>query len=188
MTLKGTKTEQNLLYAFVGESQARNRYTLFADKARKEGFEHIAVYFEFAAKQEDRHSIVFAEHLKEGGVKIPPASFPDVEVGSTAENLQFAAEGERQEGNLIYPDFANTAKEEGFSKISVAFSILSDIEKRHEERFRHYLSDEKELNIKQHSDKATWLCESCGYEQTSEKMPESCPFCNQPLTKKVVTI
>ena len=182
MSIKGTRTEQNLLKSFAGESLARNRYALFAEKARSEGFEHIAAYFEFAAKQEDRHSIVFAEHLKEGGVKAPAVTFPTLEAGSTVENLQFAAEGERMEGNSIYPDFANIAKEEGFSKISVAFSILSEIEKRHEERFRHYLSSQSEFATIKKSDKSTWSCQSCGYEQTSEKIPEICPFCNQSLT------
>ena len=179
MNIKGTKTEKNLLKAFVGESQARNRYKLFAEKARKEGFELAAIYFDFAAGQEERHSIVFAEYLKEGGIEAPAASFPAIQVGSTSENLHFAAEGERQEGNLIYPDFANIAKEEGFTKIYVTFNMLSDIEKRHEERFRHYLNNDKEFETMRSEDKTTWSCQCCGYEQTGETMPESCAFCNQ---------
>ena len=178
MSIKGTKTEQNLLKSFAGESMARNRYKLFADKARKEGFVAIATYFDFAAAQEDRHSKVFFDYLKEGGAEVPSTSFPAVEIGNTTENLNTAAEGEYQEGNFIYPEFANVANEEGFIKISVAFKMLCEIEKRHEEKFRIFLKNKDVKNIKQ-SDKKTWSCSSCGYEHISEKTPEICPFCGE---------
>ena len=179
MNIKGTKTEQNLLKSFAGESMARNRYKLFADKARKEGFVTIATYFEFAAEQEDRHSKVFFDFLKSGGAEVPTTSFPAAEVGNTKENLLTAAEGENQEGNMIYPEFARIASEEGLTKISVSFKMLCEIEKRHEEKFRLFLKNEKEVKSIKPSDKKTWSCSSCGYEHIGEKMPKICPFCSE---------
>ena len=179
MSIKGTKTEQNLLKSFAGESQARNRYTFFASKARKEGFEQIAAFFEETAAQEQEHAKLFFKFLEGGMVEIT-ASYPAGIIGSTAENLLAAAEGEHEEWELLYPEFARIAAEEGFPKVATAFKLVATVEKRHEERYRKLLLNIQKNEVFKRSDKKAWVCRNCGYVHTSEKALENCPCCNHP--------
>jgi len=176
MSLKGTKTEQNLLKAFAGESQARNRYTYFASKAKKDGFEQIAAFFEETAAQEKEHAKLFFKFLEGGMVEIT-ASFPAGIIGSTADNLLAAAEGEHEEWDLLYPEFARIAEEEGFPKIAAAFKLVATVEKRHEERYRKLLQNVENNEVFKRSDKALWLCRNCGFVHYGEKAPDTCPAC-----------
>ena len=178
MSIKGTKTEQNLMKAFAGESQARNRYTFFASKARKDGFEQIAAFFEETAAQEKEHAKLFFKYL-EGDMLEITATFPGV-IGSTAENLLAAAEGENEEWELLYPEFARIAEEEGFSEIATAFKLVATVEKRHEERYRKLLQNIENGEVFKRSDKMEWACRNCGYLHYGEKAPETCPCCNHP--------
>jgi rubrerythrin len=179
MSLKGTKTEQNLLKSFAGESQARNRYTFFASKARKDGFEQIAAFFEETAAQEKEHAKLFFKFLEGGMVEIT-ASFPAGVIGSTAENLLAAAEGEHEEWDLLYPEFARIAQEEGFTKIAGAFKLVATVEKRHEERYLKLLQNVKNDEVFMRSGKMVWACRNCGYLHYGEKSPEVCPCCDHP--------
>jgi len=179
MSIKGTKTEQNLLKAFAGESQARNRYTFFAGKAKKEGFEQIAAFFEETAAQEKEHAKLFFKFLEGGMVEIT-ASFPAGIIGSTAENLLASAEGENEEWELVYPEFARTAEEEGFTEIATAFKQVATVEKRHEERYRKLLQNIKNDEAFKRAESMEWACRNCGYVQNGEKAPDICPCCNHP--------
>lgn len=179
MTLKGTKTEQNLLKSLAGESQARNRYTFFASKARKDGFEQIAAFFEETAAQEKEHAKLFFKFLEGGMVEIT-ASFPAGVIGTTAENLYASAEGEHEEWELLYPEFARVAEEEGFSKISSAFKLVATVEKRHEERYLKLLSNLNQNEVFQRSGKMVWACRNCGFLYYGEKSPQLCPCCDHP--------
>jgi rubrerythrin len=179
MSIKGTKTEQNLLKSFAGESQARNRYTFFASKAKKEGFEQIAAFFEETAAQEKEHAKLFFKFL-EGGVVEITAAFPAGVIGSTAENLLASAEGENEEWTLLYPEFARIAEEEGFQKIADAFKLVATIEKRHEERYRKLLQNIENNEVFKRSEKTEWACRNCGYIHNSEIALESCPCCQHP--------
>jgi len=180
MSIKGTKTEQNLLKAFAGESQARNRYNFFASKARKDGFEQIAAFFEETASQEKEHAKLFFKFLEGGMVEIT-ASYPAGIIGSTNENLLAAAEGEHEEWELLYPEFARIAEEEGFKKIAVAFRLVATVEKRHEARYRKLLQNIENDEVFKRSDQKAWVCRNCGYVHNGEKAPEMCPCCNHPL-------
>ena len=179
MSIKGTKTEQNLLKSFAGESQARNRYTYFAGKARKEGFEQIAAIFEETAAQEKEHAKLFFKFLEGGMVEIT-AAFPAGVIGSTAENLLAAAEGEHEEWDLLYPEFAKIADKEGFAEIATAFKLVASVEKTHEERFRKLLQNVKNNETFQRSDKMLWVCRNCGFVHYGEKTPDKCPCCDHP--------
>ena len=179
MSIKGTKTEQNLLKAFAGESQARNRYTFFASKAKKDGFEQIAAFFEETAAQEKEHAKLFFKFLEGGMVEIT-ASFPAGVIGSTAENLLASADGEHEEWDLLYPEFAKTAEKEGFEKIATAFKLVATVEKRHEERYRKLLQNIKNDETFNRPDKMAWACRNCGYVHYGENAPESCPSCDHP--------
>jgi len=179
MSIKGTKTEQNLLKSFAGESQARNRYTFFASKARKEGFEQIAAFFEETAAQEKEHAKLFFKFLEGGMVEIT-ASFPAGVIGSTAENLLAAAEGELEEWDLLYPEFARIAEEEGFPKIATAFKLVATVEKRHEERYRKLLKNVENGEVFKRSEKMAWACRNCGYVYNGEKALDNCPCCDHP--------
>ena len=179
MSIKGTKTEKNLLKAFAGESQARNRYTFFASKAKKDGFEQIAAFFEETAAQEKEHAKLFFKFLEGGMVEIT-ASFPAGIIGSTAENLLASADGEHEEWDLLYPEFARIAEEEGFSQIASAFKLVASVEKRHEERYRKLLQNIESDEVFQRPDKEVWACRNCGYIHEGEKAPESCPCCEHP--------
>jgi rubrerythrin len=180
MSIKGTKTEQNLIKAFAGESQARNRYTFFASKARKDGFEQIAAFFEETAAQEKEHAKLFFKFL-EGGMVEVTASFPAGIIGTTADNLLASAEGEHEEWNLLYPEFANIADKEGFTKIANAFRLVATVEKRHEERYRKLLQNIKNAEVFKRSNKMVWACRNCGYIHYGEKAPDICPCCDHPL-------
>ena len=179
MSIKGSKTEQNLLKAFAGESQARNRYTFFAKQARKDGFEQIAAFFEETAAQEQQHAKTFFKFLEGGMVEIT-ASYPAGVIGTTAENLLEAAEGEHEEWDLLYPEFARIAEEEGFKKIATAFKLVSTVEKTHEERYRKLLQNIENDEVFKRSDKVVWVCRNCGYIHYGEKALDKCPCCEHP--------
>ena len=179
MSIKGTKTEQNLLKSFAGESQARNRYTFFASKAKKDGFEQIAAFFEETAAQEKEHAKLFFKYL-EGGMLEITASFPAGVIGSTAENLHAAAEGEYEEWNLLYPEFARIAEEEGFTEIANTFKLVATVEKNHEERYRKLLHNIEHNEVFKRSEKIVWACRNCGYTKTGENAPDICPCCKHP--------
>ena len=179
MSIKGTKTEQNLLKSFAGESQARNRYTFFASKARKDGFEQIAAFFEETAAQEKEHAKLFFKFLEGGMVEIT-ATFPAGVIGTTAENLLASADGEHEEWDLLYPEFARIAAEEGFPQIAKAFELVATVEKRHEERYRQLLQNIEKDEVFNRSDKKDWACRNCGYLYYGEKALEKCPCCDHP--------
>lgn len=166
--IKGTQTEKNLQAAFAGESQARNKYTYFASKARKEGFEQIADIFEETAHNEKEHAKIWFKLLNGG------------EIGTTAENLKAAAEGENYEWTDMYADFAKTAKEEGFERIAKLFEMVGAIEKHHEERYLKLLNNvEKELVFSKDGD-TIWQCANCGHIVVGKKAPAVCPVCAHP--------
>jgi rubrerythrin len=181
MSIKGTKTEKNLLKSFAGESQARNRYTFFASKAKKDGFEQIAAFFEETAAQEKEHAKLFFKFL-EGGMVEVTASFPAGVIGSTAENLLASADGEHEEWDLLYHEFARIADEEGFSKIAEAFRLVASVEKRHEERYRKLLQNIENDEVFKRSQKVEWACRNCGYLYDGEQAPDSCPCCDHPTS------
>ena len=179
MSIKGTKTEQNLLKSFAGESQARNRYNYFASKAKKEGFEQIAAFFEETAAQEKEHAKLFFKFLEGGMVEIT-ASYPAGVIGNTAENLLAAAEGEFEEWDFLYPEFAKIAEQEGFQKIANAFKLVATVEKRHEERYRKLLKNIENNEVFKRTEKIEWVCRNCGYVVINDKASEICPCCDHP--------
>ena len=166
--LKGSKTEANLLTAFAGESQARNKYTYYASAARKEGLNQIAEIFEETAGNEKEHAKIWFKLLHDGSVP------------TTDVNLLDAAEGENYEWTDMYAGFAKTAKEEGFDKIAFLFEAVGKIEKEHEERYRKLLSNLKEGKVFERSEKKVWICANCGHIHFGEKAPEVCPVCDHP--------
>jgi len=177
--LKGSKTEQNLLKAFAGESQARNRYTYFASAARKEGFEQIAAIFTETAENELEHAKVFFKHLEGGEVEIT-ASYPAGRIGTTAENLLAAADGEKMEWGTLYPDFAETAKKEGFDKVAESFTEIGEVEEQHEKRYRKLLDNVKKGAVFKRSKEVEWRCRNCGYVHHGKEAPTVCPACKHP--------
>jgi rubrerythrin len=179
MSIKGTKTEQNLLKSFAGESQARNRYTFFASKAKKDGYEQIAAFFEETAAQEKEHAKLFFKFL-EGGMLEITATFPAGVIGSTAENLLAAAEGENEEWTLAYPEFARIADEEGLPKIAEKFRLVAAVEKRHEERYRKLLQNIQIDTTFKRPEKMVWACRNCGFLHNGENAPDECPCCDHP--------
>ena len=179
MQLKGSKTERNLLTAFAGESQARNRYTYFASKARKEGFVQIADIFEETANQEREHAKRFFKFLQGGEVEIA-WSFPAGVIGTTAENLEAAAQGEHGEWTEMYPGFAAVAREEGFEEVARVFEAVSVAEKQHEKRYRDLLANVTSGKVFRKERKVTWRCRNCGYLHEGEEAPEACPACAHP--------
>lgn len=178
MSLKGTQTEKNLLHSFAGESQARNRYTFFAGQARKEGYEYIAAVFEETANQEKEHAKRFFKFLEGGNVEVA-AMFPAGVIGSTAENLKAAAEGEHEEWTDAYPKFANIAEKEGFSEIAQTWTAISAAEKQHEARYRGFLKAIESGTIFKR-DNVIWHCRNCGYTLGAGSAPEQCPACLHP--------
>jgi len=178
-SLKGTKTEQNLLKAFAGESQARNRYEFFAKQAKKEGYEQIAAIFQETANQEKEHAKRFFKFL-EGGVTEITATYPAGIIGSTSENLKAAAEGENEEWTDLYPAFAETAKEEGFPEVAAAFKIIAKVEAEHERRYLKLLQNISEDKVFMKDGKVWWKCINCGYVYESEQALELCPACLHP--------
>lgn len=179
MSLKGTRTEKNILTAFAGESQARNRYTYFASQARKEGYVQIADIFEETANQEKEHAKRLFKLLEGGEVEIT-AAFPAGVVGGTAENLLDAAAGERHEHELMYPDFAAVAREEGFEQIAAIFTAIAVAEKQHEKRFRALQHNIETGRVFNRDEAVGWRCRNCGYLHRGTSAPELCPACAHP--------
>lgn len=167
MELKGSKTEANLWAAFAGESQARNKYTYFASKAKSEGFVQISNIFNETANNEKEHAKIWFK-LASGGI------------GDTATNLKLAAEGENDEWTSMYPEFAKVAKEEGFDKIAYLFDAVAKIEKEHEERYRILLKNVNEDEVFEKSDKVIWQCANCGHIHVGTEAPGICPVCDHP--------
>ena len=168
MELKGSKTEENLMKAFAGESQARNKYTYFASKAKKDGYEQIAAIFEETAGNEKEHAKIWFKYLNGG------------EIPTTTENLKAAAEGENYEWTDMYEEFAKTAEEEGFTEIAEKFRQVGEIEKHHEERYRKLLKNiEDEVVFSKDGDKI-WICRNCGHIVIGSSAPDVCPVCNHP--------
>jgi len=178
-SLKGTRTEQNLLKAFAGESQARNRYEFFASQARKEGYEQIANIFMETALQEKEHAKRFFKFL-EGGMLEITAMYPAGIIGTTMENLKAAAEGENEEWTLLYPEFAEIAKEEGFPEVATAFKMIAKVEAEHEKRYLKLLQNLSEDKVFIKDGKVWWKCLNCGYIYESQKALENCPACLHP--------
>ncbi len=174
--LAGTKTEQNLLKAFAGESQARNRYTFFAEKAREEGYEQIAELFLETALNEKAHAQKFFSFLEGRPLEIT-ATYPAGKVGTTAENLKAAAMGENEEYAEIYPEFAKIAKEEGFMEIAAAFNMVAKAEVEHEERYLKLLKNLEEDKVFKKDETVRWKCRYCGYVHEAEGAPAKCPLC-----------
>jgi rubrerythrin len=178
-SLKGTQTEKNLLTAFAGESQARNRYTYFASQARKEGFVQISMIFEETANQEKEHAKRFFKFL-EGGEAEVAAAFPAGVIGSTAENLKAAAAGENYEWTTMYPGFAKTAREEGFDAVAAVLDAVCVAEKQHEKRYNDLRANVEGGKVFKKDKKVVWRCINCGYLFEGEEAPKACPACAHP--------
>ncbi len=178
-SIKGTRTEQNLLKSFAGESQAKNRYTFFAKTARKEGYEQIAAFFEETALQEEQHAKIFFGFLEGGMVEIT-ASYPAGIISSTPENLLAAAEGENEEWSILYPEFAEIAKEEGFPKVATKFKMIAQVEAHHEKRYRKLLENIKKEEVFKKNQATQWMCRKCGFIYEGIKALQNCPACDHP--------
>lgn len=178
-SIKGTETEKNLLKAFAGESQARNRYTYFASVAKKEGYVQIADIFEETANQEKEHAKRFFKFL-EGGTPEIIACYPAGVIGTTQENLKAAAGGENEEWTELYPAFAAKAKEEGFPAVATLFQMVSVAEKQHEKRYLDLLKNIEEGTVFKKSEKVVWRCRNCGFIHEAEEALEVCPACAHP--------
>ncbi len=178
-SIKNSKTEQNLLKAFAGESQARNRYEFFAKIAKKEGYEQISNIFQETANQEKEHGKRFFKFLEGGEVEIV-VSYPAGIIGTTRENLKAAAEGENEEWVDLYPKFADIAEEEGFLKIADAFRMIAKVEAEHERRFLKLLQNLSEDKVFMKDGKVWWKCLNCGYVYESEEALDLCPACLHP--------
>jgi len=177
--LKGTKTEQNLLKSFAGESQAKMRYEFFAKQAKKEGLEQIAAIFEETALNEKAHAKRFFKFL-EGGMLEITATYPAGEINDTLQNLKDSAEGENEEWVDLYPEFAKIAEEEGFKEIAIAYKMIAKVEKAHEERFTKLYTNLEEGKVFERNGKIMWKCRNCGYIHEGEKAPKTCPACLHP--------
>lgn len=177
--LKGTQTEKNLLTAFAGESQARNRYTYAASKAKKEGYVQMAAIFQETADQEKEHAKRLFKFLEGGEVEIA-AAFPAGVIGTTLENLKDAAAGEHYEHTEMYPGFAKTAREEGFEAIAMVFEAIGVAEKQHEKRYNDLAANIEAGRVFKRDGKTTWRCRNCGYVHEGEGAPDMCPACAHP--------
>jgi rubrerythrin len=177
--LKGSETEKNLLKSFAGESQARNRYTYFASAAKKEGFEQISAIFLETADNEKEHAKVFFNYLTGGDVQIT-ATYPAGKIGTTAENLLAAAEGEKAEWGSIYPSFEKVASQEGFEDIADSFKEIAEVEEKHEKRYRKLLDNVKSKKVFKKDKIVRWKCRNCGYVHEGKEAPETCPACKHP--------
>jgi rubrerythrin len=180
-SIKGTKTEKNLLKAFAGESQAKNRYEFAAKVAKEEGYEQIAGIFLETALQEQQHAKRFFKFL-EGGVVEITASYPAGKIDTTQGNLLAAAEGEHEEWSDLYPGFAKVAEEEGFKNISTAFKAIVTAEKNHEERYRKLLENVMKNKVFERDEKVFWYCRKCGYIHFGTKPLRNCPACLHPVS------
>lgn len=178
-SLKGTQTEKNLLTAFAGESQARNRYTYFTGQAKKDGYVQIAAIFEETANQEKEHAKRFFKFLEGGEVEITGA-FPAGVIGTTLENLKAAAAGEHYEHTEMYPGFAKIAREEGFETIAAVFEAISVAEKQHEKRYVDLAANIEAGRVFKRDEKVIWRCRNCGYLHNGSEAPELCPACAHP--------
>ncbi len=178
-SVKGTRTEKNLLAAFAGESQARNRYTFFAGAARKEGLMQIADIFQETADQEKEHGQRFFSFLEGGDLEIT-AAFPAGKVGTTLENLQAAASGEEHEWQSLYPEFAKIAREEGFPEVAACFERICVAEKQHGKRYRDLAKNLSEGHVFRRNGTVTWRCRNCGYLHEAAEAPKVCPACLHP--------
>jgi len=179
MELKGSQTEKNLLTAFAGESQARNRYTYFASQAKKDGYEQIRAIFEETANQEKEHAKREFKFLEGGEVEIA-AAFPAGVIGSTIDNLKAAAAGEHYETTEMYPEFAEVAQKEGFGEIAEVFRNIAVAEKRHEERYLALVKNIEEGKVFKKDDSVRWICRNCGYVHEGTEAPDKCPACKHP--------
>jgi rubrerythrin len=179
-SLKGSRTEQNLLKAFAGESQARNKYTYFAGVAKKEGFEQIAAIFMETADNEKEHAKRFFKFLESGENVEITASFGAGKIGTTHENLLAAAAGENEEWTELYPEFAKIAREEGFPQIAVAFELIATVEKAHEARYKRLAANIDDDVVFAKGDTILWKCRNCGYIHEGDHAPKLCPACLHP--------
>ncbi len=180
MSIIGTKTEQNLLKAFAGESQARSRYTMFAKTAKKEGFEQIAAIFLETAEQEFEHAKTFFKYLESGENLEITAMYPAGKVGTTAENLKAAAMGENEEWTELYPAFADIAEKEGFKEIATSFRMIVKVEAEHEKRYLKLLDNVKNNKVFEKEEEVEWMCRNCGYVHKGKKALKTCPACKHP--------
>ena len=178
-SIKGTRTEKNLLASFAGESQARNRYTYFASVARKEGYEQIANIFTETADNEKEHAEIFFKYLEGGDVQIT-AAYPAGVIGDTRANLAAAAAGEKLEWSVLYPDAEKTAREEGFDDIADSFQEIAEVEEFHEDRYRRLLANVVNGSVFKKNVPVKWHCTNCGYIHEGPEAPEECPACKHP--------
>ena len=177
MELKGSQTEKNLLAAFAGESQARNRYTFFASKAKKEGYEQISAIFQETANNEKEHAELFFKLLKGGMVEIT-ASYPAGVIGPTAMNLKEAADGEKLEWGTLYPNFAEIAEKEGFKEVANTFRMVAKVEMEHERRYLKLLANVEQGKVFKKDKPIKWKCRNCGHVYEGNEAPERCPVCD----------
>jgi rubrerythrin len=182
MNIKGSETEKNLLKAFAGESQARNRYTYFASLAKKEGYEQISTIFTETADNEKEHAKIFFKHLeKSEGMPVEiTASYPAGKIGTTKENLLAAANGEHEEWGEIYPKFEKIALKEGFKEIAESFKEIGEVEEHHEKRYRKLLKNIEEGKVFKKDKVVKWICKNCGYVHEGKEAPNECPACKHP--------
>ena len=178
-SIKGTQTEQNLLKSFAGESQARMRYTFYAKEAKKAGYEQIAAIFQETADQEMTHAKRMFKYLEGGMVEIT-AAYPAGKIGTTAENLKAAAEGENEEWTDLYPHFAEVAEQEGFKEIATMYRMIAKAEAEHEERYLKLLARVENGTVFAREEAIEWICRHCGYVFTGKKPPKNCPTCLHP--------
>jgi rubrerythrin len=178
-SIKGSKTEQNLLKAFAGESQARMRYDYFAKQAKKEGLEQISAIFEETSLNEREHAKRFFKFLEGGPVEIT-ATYPAGIIGTTLENLKAAAEGENEEWTSLYPEFARIADGEGYKEVAIAFKMITKVEKTHEDRYRTLYDNLESGKVFKRGDKVIWKCRNCGYLHEAASAPQICPACLHP--------
>jgi len=177
MKLKGTQTEKNLLLAYHGESNNRNMYTFFAQKAKEEGYEQIAAIFIETASHEYEHAKQILNFIQECDIELPAVSYPVKGVGNTILNLETAVSGEHYEKSIMYPDFAKTADEEGFSEIAQMLRFISTVEAQHEKRYRALLKNMREGRVFRKDKAVKWKCRVCGYVKTGKDAPQCCPIC-----------
>jgi rubrerythrin len=182
MDFKRSETEKNLLKAFAGESQARNRYTYFASVAKKEGYEQISAIFTETADNEKEHAKIFFKYLeKSGGAKVEIiASYPAGKIGTTRENLLAAANGEKEEWSALYPNFEKVARKEGFKEIADSFKQIAEVEEQHEKRYRIFLKNLEDKKVFKRDKVVLWKCRNCGYVHEGKEAPEQCPACKHP--------
>ena len=181
MKLKGSETEKNLLKSFAGESQARMRYTYFASIAKKEGYEQISAIFLETADNEKEHAKIFFKYLNEINEPLEiTATYPSGKIGTTKENLLHAANGEKEEWDILYPEFEKIAKKEGFKEIAESFHEIAEVEVEHEKRYRKLLENLEKGKVFKKDSKVKWKCRNCGYVHEGKEAPKECPACKHP--------